>query len=358
MRRVSTQLAAGALGIVLLGLAAACEPSSESKPTCVRAAIVGGTERAEYLALASPQERAIVQLLLRGGGQEAACSGVVIADGVLLTAAHCLNWEPEELMIVDGSDSLDVRSVDPTTAVLHPELDLALLKWEEAEPFAVPIPVASDPVESGSLIQSAGFGINEGGDVGLRRFAVEPVIDRDSSTFRVDAGGRAGSCDGDSGGPALVRDAAGRVAVSGILSSGAVGCAAGDEYVALAGLADWFATNGVPEVLSEALVACELLPVGGRCFGAAVAYCSADGEPHVVACSDDETCGYSPDDGAFRCVATEDDPCAGVGDRGRCEGDERIRCKDGVLERSRCDACDAHCVYSARDARAICNAAG
>jgi hypothetical protein len=55
-------------------------------------------------------------------------------------------------------------------------------------------------------------------------------------------------------------------------------------------------------------------------------------------------------------VAPELDPCRGVGDRGVCEGTNRLHCVASKLKTDSCAACQATCAVSVQDGKAICNA--
>lgn len=329
-------------------------PVENSAVECRSSGIVGGSERAEFVALAGVQQAAIAQLTIAGGGS---CTAVVIAARKALTASHCVP-SPESALTLQFDSGTDVPRVVNVSAEPHSTLDLALLTWEvedERLDWIRPISIDLDfPSDEGDLVQMAGYGFTEDGELGLLRFATERIVESKDATFLVSGNHRSGACFGDSGGPALSRTSDGSVRVVGILSSGASGCADTDEYTRLDELGGWFAERGVAPGPAEELADCGLVGSEGRCFGGSVLSCLDGESPRIERCPVGTLCGFDASAGAFGCVSREMDSCDGLGDLGACEGDERLRCEGGVIVSAPCMACGATCQTSVRSGRAIC----
>lgn len=350
-----------ALGIaavlgVLLGVACDEVVPPEHAIACVTAAITGGSDRAEYLALTPMQEAAICRLeVSTQSGGSGLCSGVLIAPTTVLTAAHCLRGSvaaTAHFITGIATSVVGVRSVRT-----HPDLDLAMLELEEAilsiEPLQ-PLQVSEVQPATGATVQVGGYGRTETGALGERRFLTGQIVQVTSTLFRIEAGGRGAACDGDSGGPVLVRDASGRASIVGVLSSGSTTCAGIDNYVRVSAGTPWL---DLRQYASDQDIggSCEFIGTTGRCFGNVAMWCENEGRSHADVCQSDELCGYDPTEQGFRCIRRGEEACKGVGDRGLCKGSDRLRCVRGKLQLDPCSECRAKCTLSVHDGRAICN---
>ena len=228
------------VAIALALLVAGCLHSGDAAPDCAVARAeplyFGDTEPAQ-LEL-SPAQRAAIGLVESGSG-DAACTGVLIARGHVLTGAHCQIGEALSFLPSLG----DATAVDATAAVAHPTLD-ALLMQLEPDPqldALAPIPLWSGPFDDllGMEATLAGLGLTETGESGELRFLDEEVVDLSDDEIVVDGMGRSGACVGDSGGPLLVATDDGRPRVAGVLSRGSHDCLGIDVYVRADRLANW-----------------------------------------------------------------------------------------------------------------------
>jgi Trypsin len=332
---------------------------------CTRTPITGGSARAEFAAIHPLQELAIcqIQAVNRSMGNVAYCSGTLVSATKVLTAAHCIPGETTDVVAVFGADAMtSTARVLVARTVVHETLDLALLELEPSaleSVGALPIPVNFEGAAGlGNLVQIAGFGFTERGRFGQRKFAVVRIQGAEPRAFTVYADRRAAACDGDSGGPALARDSNGGVVVAGVLSTGTASCGDVDSYVDVVAAVDWLKSNGVSRSADGPVLAdCAFIEQQGRCFGDLALWC--DGETaRTQKCEAGTSCGFDNSSGTFRCVPLAQDPCSGVSDRGRCDGDNRIRCTEGQLVVSPCAQCNATCQFSIRNGKAICNAAG
>lgn len=336
-----------------------CASSSQESIECSRAPIMGGVRHAELLAADPRQEQAICRLDIfdEFGDVLGACSGTLVGDNVVLTAAHCLSAGRVEVSFASSSGEGLIR-LEPVRTITHPTRDLAIVELpaEVAELGVVPIAIdQSDSVALNDWLQIAGFGVTETGAMGALRFVATSVIEVADATFRVSAERRAAACFGDSGGPALVRDPEGRMVVAGVLSLGSRSCGDSDEYERVAASSAWIVDNAT-ELATPAQVLADCSRVGseGRCLGDGVLYCEQQ-TPRYERCQAGSVCGFDRSKEAWRCVTATTDPCQGIGDRGRCDDGARVWCDAGTVFTSPCDACGAQCVVSAANGQAICN---
>jgi hypothetical protein len=166
----------------------------------------------------------------------------------------------------------------------------------------------------------------------------------------VDGHGRAGACIGDSGGPLLVRDADGRLAVGGVLSRGQASCTGKDSYLRGEVIRDWVnGETGAPPSSGEP---CDRLDSTGLCRTGVAVWCDA-GFVVGQACSAGTICGWSNAAGGYRCVEPASDPCRGTTDLGACGARAVLRCDQGQLTSRACD-CRSPCGWNPTSARFEC----
>lgn len=340
---------------------AGCASSSQENIECSRAPIVGGVRHAELLAADTRQEQAICRLEVLDdfGDVLGVCSGTLVGDNVVLTAAHCLSAGRVEVSFASPFGEELVR-LEPVRTMTHPTRDLAVVELpaDVAELGVVPIAIdQSGSVALNDWIQIAGFGVTETGNVGALRFVATSVTEIADATFRVSAERRAAACFGDSGGPALLRDPEGSLVVAGVLSRGSRSCGDSDEYERVAAAGAWIVDNAAELAPpGQVLADCSRVGSEGRCFGDGVLYCERQA-PRYERCEPGSLCGFDPSESAWRCVAAATDPCRGIGDRGRCDDGARVWCDAGTVLTSPCDSCGAQCVVSSANGQAICNTA-
>lgn len=215
-----------ALAAALAGLALALGPAR---------AVVGGTPETGPLASAT------LMILSSNGG---ACSGVVLAEDAVLTAAHCVAGAAEHRAHWRDASGAPILAAIAEIAV-HPgydagaiearrrSIDLALVR------LAAPLPagfraaaLVATSASAGEAIDLYGYGVAQEGDAGrltggtLRRARLSVVEPYGPSSILIWLAGRAaGACHGDSGGP-IVR--AGAVFAVTSWTRGSNGAACGD----------------------------------------------------------------------------------------------------------------------------------
>jgi S1-C subfamily serine protease len=197
------------LGAGLIGLVIATSPMPAG-------AVLGGRE-------GGPQQSSTIMVLSSRGG---VCSGVVVAQNAILTAAHCagartdlrIHWRDaagEPVLIEPASVTIHPGYVAGAITERRPSVDLALIRLTQALPARFSPARLSDSQwpRVGEAVTLAGYGVLREGEArstGTYRSAqlqaVEPygpsklllwTADPDSNGQRP---GR-GACQGDSGGP-------------------------------------------------------------------------------------------------------------------------------------------------------------
>ena len=197
----------------------ACAGPSDGDVGTTAAPIVGGTlapdDAAVVLLAAYPSDRSVL----------ATCTASVIADDVLLTAAHCVDHPGWLYGMFPGADA----AAYPTLAALEPHLVAVSAvhmhpAYDRAAPFTAdiavailaqpttiaPLPVRRAPITAALVGQPArivGYGqATVGVPSSTRRQAMTVVAGLDpDDTVRVGDAQHV-TCLGDSGGPALVRE--------------------------------------------------------------------------------------------------------------------------------------------------------
>jgi hypothetical protein len=290
------------------------------------------------------------------------CSGVLVAERLVLTARHCAHdLEPSEIEVAfDAGEPGSRVLIGARLAAVHPVLDVMALTLDEAWDASIevePLPIAEvlpTGLGRGSLVQVGGFGADADGVVDRRGFLVEEVYELEPDALIVSAEGLGGACFGDSGGPLLARADDGSVRTLGLLAFGAASCFEKDHYTRVDGLADWAAEAGLDLRASN-------LPSGthdrlgpeGRCFDGRAVWFEA-GALRANVCSDGDTCGWSSLAQGYRCVAAEEDTCRGIDDVGTCHDGIAVNCVRGRIEENPCAVCGFDCRRSPKTGGPAC----
>jgi trypsin len=182
---------------------------------------------------------------------QGACSAAVVAQDLLLTAAHCTKAS-EALRVIGYVADKRYRVGDVEHFEEAPQAtDLALLKLVKPlqTTFSAPF-LTARPVAIGDQLIVVGYGLNapnDGKTFGTARMALVTVIRRSADSISLidprnqmlgpDEGNRVGSCNGDSGAPVFA--VRGTPLLVGIVSRG--DCRSYTDAVPLAPHMDWLA---------------------------------------------------------------------------------------------------------------------
>jgi secreted trypsin-like serine protease len=179
---------------------------------------------------------------------DALCSGSIVSDDLVVTAAHCVGPDKSQMKIVFKKS---LKGELPTAAVLgyvvpkeyagdkasgKDQNDIALVRFEGSLPEgyrAAQILPATEILRDGETVTLAGFGITRAkthvGAGTLRK--VEVTIENaeyGKSEVLLDQTHQKGACHGDSGGPAFVMDDNGDPLLWGVTSRAAPSTAPDD----------------------------------------------------------------------------------------------------------------------------------
>jgi hypothetical protein len=205
-----------------------------------------------------PAVGAILYDRLGTGYFETMCTATLIGCDTVLTAAHCLdeNPQPQQLLFhlqnagsIRISETITHPDYDPNSL---PNADIALLRLAQPADGIRPEGINFDQrVEAGSQGMIVGFGhTGEGVDnPGLKRVGIvttsscsSPYSNENVICWNYQAQ-QSNTCSGDSGGP-LFHPYLSERFVSGVTSAGAGNCAAGSSFdVRISRYSDWIRAN-------------------------------------------------------------------------------------------------------------------
>lgn len=195
---------------------AALESSEESS----QSSIIGGK------LVAVKEVPAQTSVLLYDTAKKAICTGSLIGNNLVLTAAHCLGTDPSKMLVIFHTDSSKAKKEDARQvvgAIANPlwrtnrnlpknSGDIALVKYLGATPAgykAATILPNTSALKTGTAVLLAGYGISDGvkkSGSGVLRQVMTTISNAQFSASELQLEQRKGqgACHGDSGGPAYI----------------------------------------------------------------------------------------------------------------------------------------------------------
>lgn len=204
--------------------------------------VVRGTPDATLYTF-DPRQKLAIGALIDSYGKNF-CTGTLVGDNVVLTAAHCVyGISPRAVRFAIGEDSAspiktfevaEIRT-NPLWNTRTPEHDNALLFLREsANTYATPIPINREPLVSlvGRYVQNVGYGATDpaSSDNTRRWWTVAPVVQLDNRVIVVDGRQVSSVCRGDSGSPCIYKFPNGSLRIIGTLHGGETSCIGIDRY--------------------------------------------------------------------------------------------------------------------------------
>ena len=182
--------------------------------------------------------KSVVALVAQREDGQALCTGTILSEDTILTAAHCMDENPERMLVVFNRTIKKVPKdlIRNVTAFVQNPLwkkpsakgrgDLALVHFDGGLPAGykpVTIGDATLPLTPGTEVLMMGYGVNQAEThkgAGVLRETKSSIIEQESATELVTDGTKSSVCFGDSGGPAFAEDADGNEVQWGVTSSG------------------------------------------------------------------------------------------------------------------------------------------
>jgi V8-like Glu-specific endopeptidase len=296
------------------------------------------------------------------------CTATLIAPQVVVSAAHCALAVSGDVDFAIGRDARDPTAAIPVTRIVaHPKYD-QLATFISAQ-YDVAIFVLAQPAKSrvstikpipfnatavsdlrGRQVQNVGYGLTRAGgqSSGRRYWSAERVaaVSRYDFTTRY-SDNDSGTCNGDSGGPSLLR-VDGKVVIVGTVSWGDTGCR-GEGHFALASYhARWVqqqvaavaadgAESGDDDGADGSAVAAGCGDIGyqGACQGEVAVWCEDGALQRRDCADDDQVCGDTGGALGYYCLEPDaGDASAGCQEysyAGTCEGSVAVWCENGQV---------------------------
>ncbi|WKZ57377.1 MAG: trypsin-like serine protease [Bdellovibrionota bacterium] len=248
------------VALIALGLASGCGGGGGddelSQNSC---SLLGLSTRIINGSACAESQAPVVRLSLISRNATALCSGTVISPTKVLTAAHCFLGPAISRVdvLVEG------QTISATQAFIHPGVaveprtkavlnDVAVVELARPTTIAPVALYTSSSVGPGDVFSVFGYGLDERGFAGTLRSGEMRVEDlTENHIFARYEGEGSNTCNGDSGGPALL-EIRGQPTLIGLTSSGAnPDCGPGDlslfQYIQNEGVLE-FLRQVAPEI--------------------------------------------------------------------------------------------------------------
>jgi hypothetical protein len=208
------------------------------------------------------------------------CTGTLVAPDLVLTAAHCFDADASAIVrVVFGDELATGQVVVSQDWGRHPDFCLPSECDEDLSDFGwirLPAPVSVAPIlpitdqaefdqvmRIGAELEFVGYGMDDSGVTGAKREVSSSLTGFSSSGREFDAGGDGkDTCNGDSGGPALVRLSNGELRLAGVISRGGE-CGKGGIYGVPTPELCWLRDSSGVDLLPAGCESCDCVALRG-----------------------------------------------------------------------------------------------